>query len=105
MLASICNAFFREKFIANSETGESLVRVPTYPMALARPNLIWFNVEFGYLIVCRSLNLTNSLTPVIIIIVMLNCSLQAVLLVVATVALAAPQHTGAHSAWPLPYAG
>ena len=54
---------------------------------------------------CRSLNLTNSLTPVIIIIVMLNCSLQAVLLVVATVALAAPQHTGAHSAWPLPYAG
>ena len=41
----------------------------------------------------------------IIIIVMLNCSLQAVLLVVATVALAAPQHTGAHSAWPLPYAG
>ena len=32
-------------------------------------------------------------------------SKQAVLLVVATVAMAAPQFTGAHSAWPLPYAG
>ena len=30
---------------------------------------------------------------------------QAILFVVATVAMAAPQYTGAHSAWPLPYAG
>ena len=35
----------------------------------------------------------------------LSLPLQAILLVVATVAMAAPQYTGAHSAWPLPYAG